>query len=202
VYSPKPDTLPVNNKDTQPLLHYGALFAKLDVHEVEERCRVSFDGAAFKIRLLGLDRRVSFPAAIVEPEVKAAEKILLLRFLCAGKMRAHLGEFLSYTEIPGASVYTRQFEGRVLKRLAASQDANSAKKDECRVYEFLSSGEGGAKENALFVETRFYAADEDFAAQAQLRFSDNFPAAFTPEDMAFAGELLIERLSATVEDTR
>jgi hypothetical protein len=100
-------------------------------------------------------------------------------------------------------VYYRNFESRCLRRFArifgadverykslieASPTLNAEKLETSDAgfrFEFLSG---------LFMNVYLWAGDEEFPPSAQMLFDDNFPPAFTAEDIAVAGEAVIDCL--------
>jgi hypothetical protein len=146
------------------------------------------------------------PAAGIAVPIKkeTAEHILILRYLCEGRYVPAAGNQLSYNDVPWGTVYYRNFEGRCLKRLAYGfgpdlpgfravmegpviRGEKRPQGDAGYHFEFL---------NGLSLSVMLWAADEEFPPSAQILFDDNFPAAFTAEDMAVVGEIMLERLKA------
>jgi hypothetical protein len=198
-----------NQKDDVPLAHYQACYEKLDPHEAAARTGLAFDGTAFDLRLMGAECRAAFPVfALRDAEggeiSNAAEKLLLIRYLCEGRYIPATGKRLDYSEIPWGQVYYRNFDGRCLKRLARTfgQDIPSFKRlmdaigEKIRA-ETLPTGDAGYRFeflNQLFITVILWGADDEFPASAQILFDDNFIFAFTAEDLAAVGETVIARL--------
>jgi hypothetical protein len=163
---------------------------------------------------MGTEYRADFPVfelrghgedIVREP----AEKILLCRYLCEGKYFESRGKRLSYNEVPSGPLYYRNFEGRVLKRAAhafgndlarfrriveqvpglrfESLDAEDREYRAGYRFEFL---------NGFFISMLIWAGDEEFPPSAQMLFDDNVVFAFTAEDLAVVGEVVIRRLKA------
>jgi hypothetical protein len=134
---------------------------------------------------------------------QAACDILLLRYLCEGKYFSENGKRLSYNEVPWGPVYYRNFDGRCLKRLAygfgkdiprfkAAIEGTPALK-----AEKLPQGDAGYRIEFLsgfFITLIIYAEDDEFPPSAQILFDDNFIFAFTAEDLAVVGEVVIDKL--------
>jgi hypothetical protein len=129
--------------------------------------------------------------------------ILILRYLCEGRYYRENGKRLSYNEIPWGPVYYRNFDGRCLKRLAYGfgndlprfrriiETAPGLKAEK------LPQGDAGYRIeflSGLFISLIVYAPDEEFPPSAQILFDDNFVFAFTAEDLAVVGEVVIDRL--------
>jgi hypothetical protein len=129
--------------------------------------------------------------------------ILILRYLCEGRYYSGNGRQLSYNEVPWGPVYYRNFDGRCLKRLAYGfgndiprfrriiESAPGLKAEK------LPQGDAGYRIeflNGLFISLILYAADDEFPPSAQILFDDNFVFAFTAEDLAVVGEVVIDRL--------
>ena len=97
-------------------------------------------------------------------------------------------------------MYFRNFQGRCLARLAFGfgnrledfrrgmerlHAAPVPSGDAAYQFEFLDN---------LFVRFILWAGDEEFPPSSQILFSDNFPQAFTAEDMAVVGDIAIGTL--------
>jgi hypothetical protein len=202
-----------NQKDEVPLAHYQGLYKTRVPQEIAERCGLLFDKSgegegSFQIRLLGTEYRAAFPDfelrdVLGEGIVRdPSEKILLLRYLCEGKFFKSRGQSLSYNEIPWGQVYYRNFEGRCLKRLAYSfgNDLENFRhileNTPGLCAEPLGKGDAGYRFefiNGLFMSILLWSGDEEFPPSAQILFDDNFVFAFTAEDMAVVGEVVIRR---------
>jgi hypothetical protein len=206
-----------NQQQEAPLAHYRALYKTLDPGEIARRCGLAFDKEAgcFSLRLMGTEYRAAFPefevrdlaqqAAAGKPGLDPYEQILLLRYLCEGKFFEAQGKRLSYNEIPWGSVYYRNFEGRCLKRLAFAfgNDLGNFRRlmEEWSALGALPLDQGDAAYrfeflNGLFISLLLWAGDEEFPPSAQILFDDNFIFAFTAEDLAVVGEVVIDRLKA------
>jgi len=190
--------------------HYKGLFSKLDADECSLRCAVPFKDGAFSIRLMGKNYKVHHPDFKIEDgngvdDTSLIEKVLILRYLDEGEFVPWRGSELSYREIPWGEVYFKSFEGRCIKRLARTfadnqeilakviKDTPSLKGSDIsknnfgRRFEFFSN---------LYLSIYLWSADDEFPAQAQILFDDNVPAAFSAEDLAGVGEVVINRLKA------
>jgi hypothetical protein len=202
----------INYKDEVPLAHYGEKYAALDPDEAAARCGVSRDAEGrFRLRYMGMDLAASWPefgardGATGEEITRAAEKILILRYLCEGKHGLSTGKQLAYAEMPWGNVYIRQFTGRCLLRAARTFGGDLAAFDEAMrnfpgaVQVQSGSGKTGWKFeflSGLFMSILLWEGDEEFPASCQMLFDDNFPQAFTAEDVAAVGECAISRIKA------
>jgi hypothetical protein len=135
-----------------------------------------------------------------------SEKMLILRYLCEGKYSEAAGKRLSYREIPWGEVYYRNFEGRCIKRLAFTfgDDIAAFRRTiegiEGLCVEPLPQGDAGYRfefMTGLYMSLLLWAGDDEFPPSAQILFDDNFTAAFTAEDIAVVGEVVIARLKKT-----
>jgi hypothetical protein len=203
-----------DQKNRKPLEHYAGLYKNLNPQEIERRCNLSFDekNSAFSLRILGKEHRALYPQfALMDVEgetVKSPyENILFLRYLCEGKYFPTQGKQLSYNEIPWGNVYYRNFEGRCLKRCAMNfgKDIPAFKNlmEKNPQLRATDLGKGDAIShagyrfeflNGLFVSILLWGADDEFPPSAQMLFDDNFVFAFTAEDIAVVGEVIIEGL--------
>ena len=205
----------VNNLQERPFAHYCALYRELDPEEASRRCAVKWDAAAgeFEPVFLGNLYRVAWPDFAVrclERRVPADRlnglgkgQILLLRHLLEGRLRPALGQFLAYQEMPWGDVYIRQFTGRCINRLAFSYGKRLG--DFRAVLKAMGGVpvKGGDAAYALdflpglTLRLLLWEADEEFPPSAQVLFSDNFPAAFAPEDLAVVGDVLLDAMKET-----
>ena len=113
---------------------------------------------------------------------------------------------MTYREFPWGNVYLQQFDGRCIKRFAFSY---GFKPDLLRkVMEEM----GGVKVaqsdvgydltliNGLTMRFLLWLGDDEFPPNAQILFSDNFRYAFTAEDMANIGDIVIGRMKRVATD--
>jgi hypothetical protein len=157
---------------------------------------------------MGIEYRVPFPAfALLDStgtEVKSfAEKILILHYLCEGRYIEYQGNQRSYQEIPWGEVYYTNFRGRCILRFAHTfgHDVPAFKRimEETKGLraEPLKQGDAGYRFEfitGLYLSFLLWAGDEEFSPSAQILFDDNFEFAFTAEDIAVVGEVVISRL--------
>lgn len=202
----------VNNKEGRPLEHYSRLYSALDPAEAAERCRTAFhaEEKEFELEFMGNVYRASFPGFDLRlteknTELDCAEgdnavKILLMRYLIGGVMRAPGGRFITYREAPWGEAYLRSFDGRCIKRLAFGYDR--AREKFAPAMELLgakkiSGGDEGYElrfMKGLYVRMLVWAGDDEFPPSSQILFSDNFPSAFSAEDMAVVGDICISAM--------
>ncbi len=197
----------INQKEEAPLAVYTERYAALDPASAAARCGAGFDGAAFTMTLLSFPLRLTWPEGLIEPPSGApaslssnAVRILLLRYVCEGVSAPGTGRFLVYRELPWGAVYDANFQGRCIKRLA---------------FTFASKADGfrraclavGAAEltlpdvsfelaflGGLRVRLVLREGDAEFPPTSQFMFSDNFVTAFTAEDVAVVGDVVINIL--------
>lgn len=199
----------VNNKEGRPLEYYSGLYRRLDTAEAALRCGLKFDAEAseFEIRFMGGDYRVPFPEFDLHmtacgtadgcTEITDTVKILLMRYIVSGTAVRPRGEFIVYRQAPWGEAYMKNFDGRCIKRLAFAYGNTPDKFSE--IMELLGArrinGGDAAYElefmRDLFVRFIVWAGDDEFPPSAQILFSDNFPSAFSAEDMAFVGDITI-----------
>ena len=194
----------VNNKEGKPLEFYLERFQAGDPAEMAARCGLPYSGErrAVDVTLLGETFTVSHPDfTIVGPSpLTNAERILLLRYLTDGRHALPGGTYLPYREFPWGEVYLQQFTGRCIKRFAFSYSGRPDLLD--RIMERLpakklSRSDAGWEVElmpGLGVQFLLWLADEEFPPNAQILFSDNFRYAFTAEDMANIGDIILNRM--------
>ncbi|MDR1320220.1 MAG: DUF3786 domain-containing protein [Gracilibacteraceae bacterium] len=200
------------------LSHYLPIYRAQDPQEIARRCRLPFDTrrSLFRLRLMGVTYEADHPdydlrAASGEPRVlaKDPERILVLRYLCAGEFTESGGGQLAYDELPWGGVYLKNFRDRCLRRAArvlgddlggfrafmtgcpALRAAETLQGDAGYRFEFMSN---------FFMSVILWQGDDEFPPAAQFLFDDNFPRAFTAEDAAVAGDTVIDRIRARKEE--
>ena len=181
------------------------IYRTLDPGEIASRCNLPFDGEVFSIRIMGNTHKVAFPDYRLLDNMgnenqKGFERILFLRYLCEGHYAESLGKQLSYREIPWGDLYFPNFENRCIKRLARKfgQNIDGFRKImENMNAEKLKKSDAGYRfefSSGLYMSFLLWAADDEFPASAQILFDDNFPKAFTAEDIAVVGDIAINHL--------
>jgi hypothetical protein len=199
-----------NQKEEVPFFHYLGIYKTLDPEEIARRCGLPFEAASgsFRLRLMGRDYQAPFPDfALLDPRgedlTSLPEKILILHYLCNGRYVEYQGKQRSYQEIPWGSVYYPNFKGRCSLRFAKTfgRDIRGFKRVmeeiEALGSEPLKQGDAGYRFeflSGLRMSTLLWAGDEEFPPSAQMLFDDNVEFAFTAEDIAVAGEIVISRL--------
>jgi hypothetical protein len=208
-----------DNRRENPLRHYEAIYQRLDPPEIARRCNLEFNGetSCFSLRALGTEYSVPHPkfalldrdgkeeaaSVAAEPAALPYEEILFLRYLCEGKYLPSQGKRLSYNEFPWGQVYYRNFEGRCLRRCARvfgkdiKKFVKMIENNPNLNAEAVNTGDAAYRLefiNGLYITIILWAADDEFPPSAQLLFDDNFVFAFTAEDLAVAGEVLVDRL--------
>ena len=192
----------VNNKEGKPLEFYLEKYQACDVEEIASRCALPREGSGVAVTLLGERFTVSHPGFdVAGPSALAnAERILLLRYLVDGRAAMPGGQFLTYREFPWGDVYLRQFTGRCISRFAFSYGrkpellnsimeklpAKPLPRSDCGWELELMPG--------LLIQLLLWLGDEEFPPNAQILFSDNFRFAFTAEDLANAGDIVLNRM--------
>jgi hypothetical protein len=196
--------------EQRSLDHFKGIYRTLDLEEIARRTALSFEGGAtgayFHLRIMGVDCRAAFPEFSLKDVLgnvvqEGWKNILFLRYLCEGKYVKALGKQLSYREIPWGNVYFHNFESRCLQRFARSFGADIEKYKQAvetspgLQAEKLDKSDAGYRfefMNGLFINLYLWAGDDEFPPSAQMLFDDNFPSAFTAEDITVAGEAVIE----------
>jgi hypothetical protein len=201
----------INNKENIPLEIYRDRYKTLEANEISMRCGVPFDGerGVFTLTMLGFRLNAAWPDFTLLPEdegicpkalLRPSAQILVMRYLIEGVRAPESGKYMTYRELPWGEVYDRNFQGRCIKRLAFRFGS--------RLDAFRTAAErlGGVKldkgdaayelvyfEN-LKVRLYLWAGDDEFPPNSQFLFSDNTPTAFSAEDMAVFGEVMIDAL--------
>ena len=169
-----------------------------------DRCALPFDGERFTIRLMGDTFTVSHPDYDIQGDRAPTnpERILFLRYLLDGRSTPPTGAFLTYREFPWGEVYLQQFTGRCIKRFAFSYNGKAELL--ARIMERLPAhpvkmGDAGYElelMEGLSLQLILWQGDDEFPPNAQILFSENFRDAFTAEDMANIGDIVLNRMKA------
>ena len=191
-----------NNKEGKPLEYYLARYQAGDPAEMAARCGLPWDGSVFTIRLLGRQYTISHPDLTItgETPVSNPERILFLRYLLDGQAAAAAGKFLAYQEFPWGEVYLQQFTGRCIKRFAFSYGSCPEKLEKimarlpARPCRQSDAGWDVELMPGLTIRFLLWLGDEEFPPNGQILFSDNFRYAFTAEDLANAGDIVLTRM--------
>lgn len=194
-----------------PLSIYQERYKALDPREASHRTAIPFDEAAgiFTLTVLGYRINAAWPEFALtpgDPEACPQElygtkaQILLIRHLLEGARAEAAGTFLPYRELPWGSVYDQQFTGRCIMRLAFGFGSKlDSFKKACEVLGGIPYTKGDASYDLHFLpgltlRLILWAGDDEFPPQSQWLFSDNTPLAFTAEDVACMGDVLIGSL--------
>lgn len=199
-----------DNLTKQPYDYYFKCYQEMNPYMISERLHLPYSEGekCFHIRFLGESYKVTYPdfeviheteengIYLLEEYIQA--KILLLRYLVDGVGMISTGALLSYHDLPWGEVYYRQFYGRCILRLAKTYG------NQLHKFTAIMQGMHGCEKkygdaayefellNGLNLCFILWEGDEEFAPSAQILFSDNFPAAFSAEDVAYVGDIVIE----------
>ena len=193
-----------NNKEELPLEYYLAKFREGDPQEMADRCALPFDGKRFTIHLLGDTFTLSHPDYDIlgDRAPTNPERILFLRYLLDGKFTPPTGVFRTYREFPWGEVYLQQFTGRCIKRFAFSYNGRTELLGwimERLPAHPVKMGDAGYElelMEGLSLQLILWQGDDEFPPNAQILFSENFRDAFTAEDMANIGDIVLNRMKA------
>ncbi len=193
-----------NNKEELPLEHYLQKFRAGDPAEMAARCALPYDAGTGTIRMnfLGEELTVSHPGFTITgaSPLTNPERILLLRYLLDGHCALPGGRYLTYREFPWGEVYVQQFTNRCVNRFAFSYGSRPEllrKVMEKLPAKPVSRGDVGyevALMEGLTIQFLLWLGDDEFPPSAQILFSDNFRCAFTAEDMAVIGDIILNRM--------
>lgn len=199
-----------NHKEEVPFAFYEEKFRGLDPDSVATRLSYAdWDGAAFTVKLLGREFRITHPDYSIIPTdggpvPPLPTQTFLLRYLLECKDVAWSGQWKTFREMPWGEMYIKPYTGRVLTRAAftfgtrlAAFRAAAEKMGAMPVshgdagYQFELVG--GYKMQILAWE-----GDEEFPPNAQVLYSDNFADGFAAEDRVVAGDILISTIKANM----
>ena len=201
-----------DNLTQQPYRHYLKRYQETSPRVISESSGLVFHEKeqAFLIRFMGVLYQVTHPGFQIrhqEPgngiymlEENIDAQILLLRYLLDGNAVMSSGKLISYHDLPWGEVYYRQFQGRCIFRLARNYGTRLS--EFRRIMESLHGVRketGDAAYEFEFLEDLKLCLilwegepEEGFPPSAQILFSDNFPAAFSAEDVAYVGDIVMD----------
>lgn len=200
-----------------PLSIYQERYQKLDPQEVTARTGALFNGGVFTVKVLGFTLFAAWPDFKLTPEDKEScpaalydgeAHILIIRYLLEGRLEPSRGNWLPYRELPWGEVYDKNFQGRCIKRLAFGFGSKpDAFAKACQVLGGVKNDKSKADVSydlpfvpgilvRLLLWTGSDGSDDDiaFPPQSQWLFSDNIPLAFSAEDVAVIGDVIIGAL--------
>ena len=193
-----------NNKEELPLEFYLKRYQEGDPAEMALRCALPWneDTRTLELSFMGGTYTVSHPEFTITGPTPLSnpERILFLRYLLDGAYALPSGEYLTYREFPWGEVYLQQFTGRCIKRFAFSYgfkpDLLRQAMERLGAKSISQSDVGYEVElmRGLTIRYLLWLGDDEFPPNAQILFSDNFRSAFTAEDMANIGDIVITRL--------
>ena len=206
----------IDNKLRVPMGHYAAKYEAADPRALAVRSGVPYEGGAFHITMLGSALSASWPGFSLSakqegcpaPLLSDAAQLLTIRFLLEGVSVPSSGRFLTYREFPWGDVYDANFQGRCVRRLAYAfgNDPESFTIAAKKLGGIALSDGDAAAELIFFEQVKLrlvlFSGDDEFPPSAKFLFSDNASAAFTSEDMAAVGDLVISALKACVVKER
>ena len=202
----------VNNKTENPIRIYQEKFREMDPLQMAKRSGCDYRDGAFEIQLMNRRVKLTFPEmeTFYEDGTKTADnvRILLARYVMEGVQAESSGKMYSYPEMPWGPVYEVQFRGRCISRMAGTYGHNIkgfkegmekiGAKEAREASGRFASGADCAYDipflPKLTIRALIWEADEEFPASAQILFSDNFPLAFTAEDMAVIGDIFLNAM--------
>lgn len=199
-----------NNLTQKPLAHYGAIYRHLDPHVVAKRTNLSFDSqnSVFNLHLVGTTHHVTWPdfwlTDVYGHECGTTyEAILMLRYLCEGVYVPATGREIAYREFADARLFESKFMALTIRQIIKEfgGDLDSFKRVmeahpelHAQALEKCDAGYRLMFLDGLPLSIRIWRGDDEFSPSAQVLFDENFRFAFSTEDIAVAGTILIERL--------
>ena len=188
-----------------PMEHYKKVFAAADPAALSERSCVPYADGAFSLTLMGRPVTLSWPDMTARfaddgAETASNTRILLARLLLEGTLVRSEGRLLAYTDMPWGNVYAQQFRGRCILRLAGTYGSNLPGFEAAAARVAGAAAESGDRSfdvpflPGLRVRLILWEGDEEFRPTAQILFSDNFSSAFSAEDIAVVGDVLLNAM--------
>ena len=187
-----------NHKEEVPFSFYEEKFKALDPADVTQRLPfVTWDGAAFRLELLGTEYTVTWPEYTIAPVPALPVQTFLLRRLLEGTTKTWLGTWKTFREMPWGEMYNTPYTGRVLTRAAFTfgfKLPKFAAACERLGGRKLSHGDEGYEFDffgPFKIQILMWAGDDEFPPNAQVLYTENFADCFAAEDRVVAGDILI-----------
>ena len=200
-----------NHKEGVPFEYYVNLFKDLDPAEAQTRTGAAFDGAAFTLRLVNAEYKITWPEYSITADREDAFALkslpgqtFLLRWLLEGKAAPARGAFKTFREMPWGELYIQPFTGRCLTRAAFTfgtrVDKFAAAMEKLGAQK-LKYGDAGYELELLpgyAMRLIVWAGDDEFPPNSQILYSDNFVDSFSAEDRVVAGDILISVVKSNI----
>lgn len=185
--------------------YYREQTAGFDPQQLSAKSGVPFDGTAFHLTIMNRPAKLSWPGLVCtfEDDGSAASNgylILFTRLVMYGVLSPKGGKMMAYNEFSWGAHYYKAFQARCLKRLAGVYGHCAEKLAEDAAVFGAKKVPGGDCSIEfdlipdLTIRATVWEGDEEFPANAQILFSDNFLLAFSAEEMAAAGDLFMNAL--------
>lgn len=197
-----------NHKEEVPFAHYEEKFRALDPASVLERLKdVVWDGAEFRVKLLGREFAITHPDYAIRaldgsklPPLPT--QTFLLRYLLESRDVSWAGEWKTFREMPWGEMYIKPYTGRVLTRAAftfGTRVAAFKAAAEKMGAEPVKHGDAGYRFDLIGgyqMQILVWEGDDEFPPNAQVLYSDNFADGFAAEDRVVAGDILISTVKS------
>ena len=199
-----------NHKEEVPFSHYEEKFRALDPTDAVNRLSdVTWDGAAFSVKLLGRTFIITHPVYSITacdggsvPPLPT--QTFLLRYLLECKDVAWNGQWKTFREMPWGEMYIKPYTGRVLTRAAFTLGTRlnafrvAAEKMGATPVAHGDVGFQFELVDGYRMQILAWAGDEEFPPNAQVLYSENFAEGFAAEDRVVAGDILISTIKANM----
>ena len=198
-----------DSKERVPFEHYLSLYRAAAPADMSKRTGVFYDDErkCFDVMMMNTTYHITWPDFEISHDEDGVNyhaleetipaKILVIRYLLEGCFTPAKGGYYTYREMPWGEVYYKQFQGRCIMRLAYGFGNKLEKFSE--VMEKLGGKRAADGDcsyeleflSGLLIKFILWEGDEEFPPSAQILFADNFPVAFSAEDMAVVGDITI-----------
>lgn len=199
-----------NNLVEQPYEYYLNQYRNMNPEFISSRLGFPYSEVtgSFQVRFMGNLYNITHPDFQITAQDKGERiytlkedvhaQILLLRYITDGDYMEPSGSLSSYRDLPWGEVYYRQFYGRCVARLARMY--GKKQKQFIGIMESLNGLPRAYGDMAyefefflnLFICFILWEGDEEFPPSAQILFSDNFALAFSPEDVAYVVDIVLD----------
>ncbi len=199
-----------NNLVEQPYEYYLQQYRNMDPESISSRLKFPYSEVtgSFQVRFMGSLYGVTYPDFQITAQDKGEKiytlkedvhaQILLLRYIADGDYLEPSRQLLSYRDLPWGEGYYRQFSGRCIARFARMYGRK--RKEFIEIMENLYGIPRAYGDIAyefeffhnLSICFILWEGDEEFPPSAQILFSDNFALAFSPEDVAYVIDVVLD----------
>ncbi|AGA70023.1 hypothetical protein Desdi_2607 [Desulfitobacterium dichloroeliminans LMG P-21439] len=180
-----------------------AKFHEITLEDIAEYSGYPIDGNRIKIDFLGRKFSVDYPSGQFfantsgEGEISVPAQILILHYLVNRSLAMQTGQYITYKELPGGSIYTQPFTNRAINPLVKSfgHRPKSLVEAACKIGGVPVSLGDVAVSVEVFpkvpVTMVLWEGDEEFSASGNILFDRSAGSILPTEDYAVLASMVV-----------